>query len=139
VAGPRSGGMDRQRVSTGTEWEQQVGYSRAVRTGDTVRVAGTTATDEDGELVGVGDPHAQASQALANVQTALEEAGASLGDVVRTRIYVADADDWEAVGRAHGEYFAEVRPATTLVEVSRLVDPEMLVEVEAEAVVGGDR
>jgi enamine deaminase RidA (YjgF/YER057c/UK114 family) len=131
--------MDRQRVSTDTEWEQQVGYSRAVRTGDTVRVAGTTATDEDGELVGVGDPHAQASQALANVQTALEETGASLGDVVRTRIYVADADDWEAVGRAHGEYFGDVRPATTLVEVSRLVDPEMLVEVEAEAVVGGAR
>jgi enamine deaminase RidA (YjgF/YER057c/UK114 family) len=131
--------MDRQRVSTGTEWEQQVGYSRAVRSGDTVRVAGTTATDEDGELVGVGDPHAQASQALANVEAALEEAGASLVDVVRTRIYVADADDWEAVGRAHGEYFSDVRPATTLIEVGRLVDPEMLVEVEAEAVVGGER
>jgi enamine deaminase RidA (YjgF/YER057c/UK114 family) len=127
--------MDRQRVSTGTEWEQQVGYSRAVRTGDTVRVAGTTATDEDGDLVGEGDPYAQASQAFANVEHALAEAGANLEDVVRTRMYVTDADDWEAVGRAHGEYFGEVRPATTLVEVSRLIDPAMLVEIEAEAVV----
>jgi enamine deaminase RidA (YjgF/YER057c/UK114 family) len=130
--------MDRQRVSTGTEWEQQVGYSRAVRTGDTVRVAGTTATDEDGDLVGEGDPYAQASQAFANVERALAEAGARLEDVVRTRMYVTDADDWEALGRAHAEYFEDVRPATALVEVSRLVDPAMVVEVEAEAVVDGE-
>lgn len=130
--------MDRQRVSTGTEWEDQVGYSRAVRTGDTVRVSGTTATDEDGDLVGGDDPYAQARQALGNVGRALEATDAGIEDVVRTRIYVTDADDWEAVGRAHGEVFGDVGPATTLVEVSRLVDPAMLVEIEAEAVVVGD-
>jgi len=130
--------MDRERVSTGTEWESAVGYSRAVRAGDQVHVSGTTATDEDGELVGVGDPYAQARRAIDNVVAALAELDAAAGDVVRTRLYVADADDWEAIGRAHGETFGQVRPATTLVEVSRLVDTGMLVEVEATAVLEGD-
>lgn len=124
--------MERQRVSSGAEWESKVGYSRAVRVGDEVQVSGTTAT-EDGELVGVGDPYAQAQKAIANVETALEEAGASLDDVVRTRIYVTDIENWEAIGRAHGEAFAEARPATSMVEVQRLIDPEMLVEIEAVA------
>jgi enamine deaminase RidA (YjgF/YER057c/UK114 family) len=127
--------MERQRFSTGTEWERQVGYSRAVRVGDVVRVSGTTATDDDGEIVGKDDPYTQTRRTLENIEGALAEAGAALEDVVRTRMYVTDADDWEAVGRAHGEYFGEVRPATTLVEVSRLIDPAMLVEIEAEAVV----
>lgn len=127
--------MDHQRVSTGTEWEEQVGYSRAVRVGDVVRVSGTTATDDDGEVLGEDDPYAQARRALANVEGALADAGAGVEDVVRTRLYVTDADDWEAVGQAHGELFGDVRPASTLVEVSRLVDPAMLVEIEAEAVV----
>jgi len=130
--------MDRERVSTGTEWESAVGYSRAVRAGDQVHVSGTTATDEDGELVGVGDPYAQARRAIDNVVAALAELDAAAGDVVRTRLYVADADDWEAIGRAHRETFGQVRPATTLVEVSRLVDTGMLVEVEATAVLEGD-
>lgn len=127
--------MERHRVATGTEWESTVGYSRAVRVGDVVEVAGTTATDDDGDVAGVGDPYAQARRTLANVEAALEAAGASLADVVRTRIYVTDADEWEAVGRAHGEYLGGVRPATTLVEVASLVDPDMLVEMEARAVV----
>lgn len=128
--------MERRLVSTGTEWESRVGYSRAVRAGQHVHVSGTTATDEDGDLVGEGDPYEQAVQTLENVERALSEAGASPADVVRTRIYVTDADDWEAVGEAHGEVFGDVRPATTLVEVSRLVDPAMLVEIEATALVG---
>jgi enamine deaminase RidA (YjgF/YER057c/UK114 family) len=127
--------MERKRVSTGTEWEREVGYSRAVRAGDQIHVSGTTATDADGDLVGEGDAYAQARQALDNVEAALSEAGASVGDVVRTRLYVTDADDWEAVGRAHGETFGDVRPATTLVEVSARVDPAMLVAVEAVAIV----
>lgn len=131
--------MERRTVSSGTEWEERVGYSRAVRVGREVRVAGTTATDEDGNLVGEGDPYAQAVRALANVEAALAEAGAGLPDVVRTRVYVTDADDWKAVGRAHAEFLGDVRPATTLVEVSRLVDPAMLVEVEADAVVADGR
>lgn len=130
--------MRRDRVSTGTEWESRVGYSRAIRAGSRVCVSGTTATDDEGNLVGGGDPYAQARRAIDDVVDALEAADANAGDVVRTRIYVTDADDWEAVGRAHAETFGEVHPATTLVEVSRLVDPGMLVEVEAEAVVDGD-
>ncbi|WP_327050806.1 RidA family protein [Halomicrococcus gelatinilyticus] len=127
--------MERQTVQSGTEWESKVGYSRAVRVGDAVEVAGTTATDEDGDVVGEGDPYAQARQALSNVERALDEAGAGLDDVVRTRLYVTDVDHWEAVGEAHAELFGDVRPATTMVEVSALVDPAMLVEIEAEAVV----
>jgi enamine deaminase RidA (YjgF/YER057c/UK114 family) len=129
--------MDRRRISTGTEWEPRVGYSRAVRVGDRVLVSGTTATDEDGEPVHPGDPYAQAAHAIEIVEEALDAAGASLADVVRTRMYVADADDWGAVGDAHAEAFGDVRPAATMVEVSRLIGPEYLVEIEAEAVIGG--
>jgi len=122
-------------VTTGTAWEARVGYSRAVRVGDTVHVSGTTATDDDGEVVGRGDPGEQARVALEIVAESLAEAGAELSDVVRTRMYVTDVDDWEAVGDAHAAVFGDVRPATTMVEVSRLVDPALLVEIEAEAIV----
>jgi len=124
--------MDRRTVSSDTEWEATVGYSRAVRVGDEIHVSGTTAT-ADGDLVGVGDPYAQTAQALSNVADALDEVDASLDDVVRTRLYVVDVDQWQAVGRAHREAFGDVRPATSMVQVDRLIDPEMLVEVEAVA------
>ena len=126
----------RQRVDTGTVWEERFGYSRAIRVGDLVFVSGTTATDEGGQLVGPGDPEAQARFIIEKIGRALAAVGASLDDVVRTRVYLARADDWEAVGRAHGHHFGQTRPANTLVEVSALVGDGYLVEIDADAVIG---
>ena len=130
--------MKRENFATGTKWEPIVGYSRAVKVGNMIFVTGTTATNEQGEVVGAGDAYAQAKQTLSNIERVLARAGATMKDVVRTRIFVTDISRWEDVGRAHAEYFRDIRPATSMIEISRLISPEMLVEIEADAIIGAE-